>query len=350
MGITIAGITKRFDGFTAVDGVDLDIPTGELIALLGPSGSGKTTLLRIIGGLEFADAGRLLIDGADATATEPYARRVGFVFQHYALFRHMTVFENVAFGLRVARRRPKLAETEISTRVHRLLDLVQLERLADRYPNQLSGGQRQRVALARALATDPKVLLLDEPFGALDAKVRKDLRRWLRGLHREMGITTIFVTHDQEEALELADRVAILHRGRVQQVGTPAEVYDHPATAFVCDFLGSSNRLDCRIEAGRPVRGGRILIDLQVESPDGPASLYVRPQDIEPLPGDGCNAPFCARIVEVRRLGSSLHLDLDLSGDRLEMLLDRWDPAADRLSPGLDLPIRFRHASVFSTA
>ena len=351
MGISISSITKRFGAFTAVDAVDLDIPTGELIALLGPSGSGKTTLLRIIGGLEFADSGRLLIDGVDATATEPHARRVGFVFQHYALFRHMTVFENVAFGLRVARRRPKLAEAEISDRVHRLLGLVQLDRLADRYPNQLSGGQRQRVALARALATEPKVLLLDEPFGALDAKVRKDLRRWLRALHKEMGITTIFVTHDQEEALELADRVAILHQGRLQQVGTPAEVYDHPATAFVCDFLGSSNRLACELVGGRPVRDGRILVDLPVSRPDGPASLYVRPQDIEPLPTDDLNhgqgAGLYARILEVRRLGSALHLDLDLSGDRLEMLLDRWDPTADRLSPGNDLAIRFRHASVF---
>ena len=221
MSIEVRNLVKRFDGFTALDGVSLDIAKGELVALLGPSGSGKTTLLRIIAGLDFPSGGQILMDEIDASTKHVGARQVGFVFQHYALFRHMTVFENVAFGLRVKPRRQRPAETELCERVTRLLQLVQLEQFARRFPSQLSGGQRQRVALARALAIEPRVLLLDEPFGALDAKVRKELRRWLRRLHDEMGLTSVFVTHDQEEALELADRVVVMSQGRIEQVGTP---------------------------------------------------------------------------------------------------------------------------------
>ncbi|HJX20495.1 MAG TPA: sulfate ABC transporter ATP-binding protein, partial [Steroidobacteraceae bacterium] len=233
MTIEVRNITKKFGAFAALDGVDLKVDSGELLALLGPSGSGKTTLLRIIAGLDWPDAGEVLFDGESALAHGANERQVGFVFQHYALFRHMTVFENVAFGLRVQPRTVRKSEARIRARVKELLDLVQLDWLSNRYPSQLSGGQRQRIALARALAIEPRILLLDEPFGALDAKVRKELRRWLRQLHEEIHVTSVFVTHDQEEALELADRVIVLDKGRVQQVGTPEEVYERPQTAFV---------------------------------------------------------------------------------------------------------------------
>jgi len=242
MSIQVRHIHKSFGSFTALGDVSLDFPTGELVALLGPSGCGKTTLLRIIAGLETADRGQVLLDGEDASDTHVRERQVGFVFQHYALFRHMTVFDNVAFGLRVKPRKLRPSEPEIKRKVHELLNLVQLDWLADRFPPQLSGGQRQRIALARALAVEPRVLLLDEPFGALDAKVRKELRRWLRRLHDELHITSIFVTHDQEEALEVADRVVLMDHGRVEQVGAPTEVYERPATPFVYGFLGASNR------------------------------------------------------------------------------------------------------------
>ncbi|MDH4981712.1 sulfate ABC transporter ATP-binding protein [Hyphomicrobium sp. D-2] len=240
MSIRVENIQRSFGAFKALDGVTLDFPTGELVALLGPSGCGKTTLLRIIAGLDFADSGRILLDGEDASSTHVRERKVGFVFQHYALFRHMTVFENVAFGLRV-KRKDRPADKVIRAKVTELLKLVQLDWLADRYPSQLSGGQRQRIALARALAVGPSVLLLDEPFGALDAKVRKELRRWLRRLHDELHITSIFVTHDQEEALELADRVVVMNRGKVEQVGAAEDVYSNPATPFVYEFLGAVN-------------------------------------------------------------------------------------------------------------
>ncbi|XLM21932.1 sulfate ABC transporter ATP-binding protein, partial [Chromobacterium piscinae] len=243
MSIQVENIRKAFGDFVALNDVSLNFPSGELVALLGPSGCGKTTLLRIIAGLEQADAGRVLLDGEDASATHVRERQVGFVFQHYALFRHMTVFDNVAFGLRMKPRRERPSEAEIARQVHELLDLVQLNWLADRFPAQLSGGQRQRIALARALAVQPRVLLLDEPFGALDAKVRKELRRWLRKLHDELHITSLFVTHDQEEALEVADRVVLMNHGQVEQIGSPAEVYSQPASAFVYGFLGSANRI-----------------------------------------------------------------------------------------------------------
>ena len=242
MSIQVRNIHKSFGSFTALGDVSLDFPSGELVALLGPSGCGKTTLLRIIAGLETADRGSVLLDGVDASDTHVRERQVGFVFQHYALFRHMTVFDNVAFGLRVKPRKIRPSEAEIKRKVHELLNLVQLDWLGSSFPPQLSGGQRQRIALARALAVEPRVLLLDEPFGALDAKVRKELRRWLRRLHDELHITSIFVTHDQEEALEVADRLVLMDHGKVEQVGSPTEVYERPATPFVYGFLGASNR------------------------------------------------------------------------------------------------------------
>ncbi|QJE74203.1 sulfate ABC transporter ATP-binding protein [Aerophototrophica crusticola] len=346
MSIQLTGITKRFGAFTAVDAVDLSIETGELMALLGPSGSGKTTLLRMIGGLEFADGGSLAIDGVDATVEEPHARGVGFVFQHYALFRHMTVFENVAFGLRVGKRKPKLPEQVIADRVHHLLELVQLRPLAQRYPNQLSGGQRQRVALARALATEPRVLLLDEPFGALDAKVRKELRRWLRDIHKGMGVTTVFVTHDQEEALELADRVCILHQGRIEQVGTPAEVYDMPASAFVCDFLGGGAKLPCTVLNGfADIAGLRVPISNRPPAP-GPGIAYVRPHDIELLPGSEADAA-AARVTAVQPVGPELRLDLDMGGQVVEAVLDRRTHGHVDLSPGTAVGVRLKRANVY---
>src|SRR5688572_5715435 len=249
MGIEVRRVSKRFGSFVAVDEVSLQVASGELVALLGPSGSGKTTLLRIIAGLEAADQGSVLLEGEDATERNVRDRGVGFVFQHYALFRHMSVFENVAFGLRARPRARRPAEEEIRRRVMQLLELVQLDYLSDRLPSELSGGQRQRVALARALAVEPKVLLLDEPFGALDAKVRQELRRWLRRLHENIHLTSVFVTHDQEEALELADRVAIMNHGRIEQDGTPAEVVEHPATPVVVDFLGTVNIFHGRIDS-----------------------------------------------------------------------------------------------------
>jgi sulfate transport system ATP-binding protein len=241
--IRVQNITKRFGDYAALHGIDLEIQDGEFIALLGPSGSGKTTLLRIIAGLEFQDSGEVFFNGEDVSQRKVADRQVGFVFQQYALFRHMTVAENVAFGLSVKSRRDRPSKAEIRARAEELLRLVQLEGLGKRYPGQLSGGQRQRVALARALAIEPKLLLLDEPFGALDAKVRKDLRRWLRDLHKQMGLTSIFVTHDQEEALELADRVVVMDHGRIEQIGRPEEIYMDPATPFVSHFVGETNRL-----------------------------------------------------------------------------------------------------------
>jgi len=276
MSIAIQNISKHFGTFHALNHINLDIGSGELLALLGPSGCGKTTLLRIIAGLETADAGNILFSGEDATDKHVRERGVGFVFQHYALFRHMTVADNVAFGLRVKPRRERPSEKQIQAKVHELLSLVQLDWLADRYPSQLSGGQRQRIALARALAVEPQVLLLDEPFGALDAQVRKELRRWLRRLHDELHVTSIFVTHDQEEALEVADRVVLMNHGRIEQVGSPREVWEHPATPFVASFLGGvplvgdgtrplrPHELQIqRLQPGQPVPAGAVTATLR---------------------------------------------------------------------------------------
>ncbi|MBK6652000.1 MAG: sulfate ABC transporter ATP-binding protein [Betaproteobacteria bacterium] len=282
MSIEIRNITKRFGSFQALKGVDLDIEPGELVALLGPSGCGKTTLLRIIAGLESADAGSIAFSGEDATHKHVRERQVGFVFQHYALFKHMSVFDNVAFGLRMRPKAIRPSEAVIAEKVHALLNLVQLDWLADRYPAQLSGGQRQRIALARALAVEPQVLLLDEPFGALDAKVRKELRRWLRRLHDDLHVTRIFVTHDQEEALEVADRVVLMNQGQIEQIGSPQDVWDHPASPFVYGFLG-----DVNLFHGRAHEGQVQLQGFQVDSPehhaaqDAKAFAYVRPHDLD---------------------------------------------------------------------
>jgi len=282
MKIEMQHINKRFGAFHALREVSVDIPDGQLVGLLGPSGSGKTTLLRIMAGLETPDDGRILFDGRDTTHLPPRERSVGFVFQHYALFRHMTVFENIAFGLRIQPRARRPAETAIRERVMALLQLIQLEGLAARYPAQLSGGQRQRVALARALAVEPKVLLLDEPFGALDAKVRKELRRWLRQLHDTIHVTSVFVTHDVEEALEVADRIVVLNGGRVEQVGAPDHVYENPANPFVCNFLGNVNLFHARVHQGRAlVAGVEVPVPEHAAANNKPAFAAARPHDIE---------------------------------------------------------------------
>jgi sulfate transport system ATP-binding protein len=281
MSIEVRNLSKQFGTFAALRDVSLEVRSGELLALLGPSGSGKTTLLRVIAGLEAADTGQVLFQGEDATRQHIRDRHVSFVFQHYALFRNMTIFENVAFGLRVRSKAFRPTEAEIRNRLHGLLKLVQLDWLAERHPHQLSGGQRQRVALARALAVEPKVLLLDEPFGALDAKVRKELRSWLRRLHDEMQITSVFVTHDQEEALEVADRVVVMNEGRIEQIGTPDEVYEQPASPFVYEFLGKVNLFH-----GRLHHGCAWIDGIQVDAPEHrnaeelAAVAYVRPHDI----------------------------------------------------------------------
>lgn len=311
MSIAIRNIHKHFGNFTALNNISLDVPTGELVALLGPSGCGKTTLLRIIAGLEAADQGSILFHGNDATGRDVREREVGFVFQHYALFRHMTVFENVAFGLRVRPRKTRPSEAEIHRRVHALLELVQLDWLAGRYPPQLSGGQRQRIALARALAVEPKVLLLDEPFGALDAKVRKDLRRWLRRLHDELHITSVFVTHDQEEALEVADRIVVMNQGNIEQIGSPQEVYDHPASPFVYKFLGNVNQFHGRVHAGKAHIDTLALdLDDHHETDNAPAHAFVRPHDIEVLRERGSQPAFSAVVNYINAIGPLVRIEL----------------------------------------
>ena len=312
MSIEIRHVTKEFGNFRALNDVSLDIESGELVALLGPSGCGKTTLLRIIAGLESADAGSILFSGEDTTDVHVRERQVGFVFQHYALFRHMTVAENVAFGLRVKPRSQRPSDAQIKAKVTDLLKLVQLDWLADRYPSQLSGGQRQRIALARALAVEPKVLLLDEPFGALDAKVRKELRRWLRRLHDELHVTSIFVTHDQEEALEVADRVVVMNKGHIEQVGTPQQVWEHPASPFVYGFLG-----DVNLFKGRATGGQMQVGDWQIAAPehahalDAEAMAFVRPSDLTVAPyAAGATSGLAARLDRALLIGPLARLEL----------------------------------------
>jgi sulfate transport system ATP-binding protein len=315
MSIEIRNIHKQFGNFQALGDVSLDIHAGELIALLGPSGCGKTTLLRIIAGLETADSGTILFSGADTTHVHVRKRQVGFVFQHYALFRHMTVFENVAFGLRVRPRNERPSDSQIEKKVHDLLGLVQLDWLADRYPSQLSGGQRQRIALARALAVEPKVLLLDEPFGALDAKVRKELRRWLRRLHDDLNVTTIFVTHDQEEALEVADRVVVMNKGDVEQTGSPQEVWESPASPFVYGFLGDVNLFQGRAHEGQMHIGVQDQ-SVRVASPehhgaqDAKAFAYVRPHDLEVRRYKQGDEGIAARLTRAIVIGPIARLEL----------------------------------------
>ncbi|HZA67182.1 MAG TPA: TOBE-like domain-containing protein [Geminicoccaceae bacterium] len=342
MRVEIRDLTKTFDAYTALDEVSLDVREGEFCALLGPSGSGKTTLLRIIAGLEFPDRGVVRFAGEDVVRRDARERQVGFVFQHYALFRHMSVFENVAFGLRVRPRRSRPSEAQMRERVMELLRLVQLKRLASRYPNQLSGGQRQRVALARALAIEPRILLLDEPFGALDAKVRKDLRRWLRDLHRRLGLTSVFVTHDQEEALELADQVVLMREGRIEQIGSPRQIYDRPATPFVYEFLGSANRLPCRVRAGLvDVAGGRFDPPYGVGIADGAAILFVRPHDlaVEPV-GRAQGMP--ATLTSVMTTGPTFRLQLKLDQSDGEVEAEMAKSRFDALGLALGVPVALR--------
>jgi sulfate transport system ATP-binding protein len=350
MSIEVRGINKRFGQFTALDDVNLQVQTGELLALLGPSGSGKTTLLRIISGLEVPDSGRILFNGEEATDRSARDRRVGFVFQHYALFRHMSVFENVAFGLRVRPRRLRPSKTAIRDKVNELLKLVQLEGLAKRYPSQLSGGQRQRVALARALAVEPQVLLLDEPFGALDARVRQDLRRWLRRLHDDLHFTSVFVTHDQEEALEVADRIVVMNQGRVEQVGTPEEVYDQPVSPFVYNFLGSVNLFHGRVHQGQAHLG-----PLDVDAPehartqDTAAVGYVRPYDIDVQRHRNGGTSIEAVVRHVNPVGPVVRLELerDDTGDLIEAELTRERYLELELRTGERVHVKPRRLQVF---
>jgi len=349
MTIAINHLSRRFAEFRALDDVSLSIAPGEFVALLGPSGSGKTTLLRILAGLDFPDSGELAQDGRDLLRVSARDRGVGLVFQHYALFRHMTVFENVAFGLRVRPRARRPSKAEIADRVDKLLKRVQLDGLAQRYPAQLSGGQRQRVALARALAIEPELLLLDEPFGALDAQVRIALRRWLRHLHEELHLTTVFVTHDQEEALELADRVVVMNRGRIEQVGTPEEIYQQPATPFVFEFIGKSNKLPVRIQSGRLVAGDqRLDADGLDGAAEGSAVAYVRPEHLAltPTPLD---SGWRATVRHIYLAGSIAHVELDVPslGQSLEAELGGEEAQRRALQPGAAVTVQPRHLTVF---
>ncbi|MDG2527373.1 sulfate/molybdate ABC transporter ATP-binding protein [Caulobacter endophyticus] len=335
MTISIRSVQKQFGRYPALNNVDLEIADGELLALLGPSGSGKTTLLRAIAGLEFPDAGQVLFHDKDVTYASAAARRVGFVFQQYALFKHMTVAKNIAFGLDVRKGKDKPPKAEIAKRVDELLKLVELDGLGGRYPSQLSGGQRQRVALSRALAVQPSVLLLDEPFGALDATVRKSLRKELRRVHDATGVTTIFVTHDQEEALELADRVAILNKGQIEQIGTPREVHDNPASAFVCGFVGESNRFEGKVEGGKFVAGPLVLPAAGVA--DGAAVAFVRPHDFT-LAESGVTA----KVERVNAQGALARVDAVLAdGTRIEVAASRAD--ADRFTGEVKLAVAKSH-------
>jgi len=310
MSITATNVSKRFGEFVALENVSVECPAGQLVALLGPSGSGKTTLLRIIAGLEVPDTGTVLFKDDDITRSSARDRNVGFVFQHYALFRHMTVFENVAFGLRVR----KSPEAKVRDRVMELLRLVRLEEKANQYPANLSGGQKQRIALIRALAPDPKVLLLDEPFGALDAKVRGELRTWLRRFHDEYHVTSIFVTHDQEEAFEVADRIVVMNKGKVEQNGTPIEVFEHPATAFVMDFLGNVNKLPVRVEGGKALLGDTGTIEVPAKlfgtAENGRLNAYIRPHELDiSRTAEGGNC-MRAKVLHVNPAGSIVKVRL----------------------------------------
>jgi len=346
MSISIRGVHKTFGAFHALNNINLEVPTGKLVALLGPSGSGKTTLLRIISGLETADEGNILFQEEDVTRRSVRDREVGFVFQHYALFRHMTVFENIAFGMRV-RKAPK---AEVQSRVKELLHLVRLEGLGQRYPAELSGGQRQRVALARALAVRPRMLLLDEPFGALDAKVRQELRSWLRKLQEEMHVTTVFVTHDQEEAFEVADQVVVLRGGQIEQVGTPTEVFDHPATPFVMDFLGNVNVFQGRLENGEMHLGPfRMDYPEYTHSEARQATAYVRPHELELAREPASSRSLAARVIQLNPAGSVLKARVRSKDLGIELTVDVVREQADqlKLSVGENVYVSPRNVRVF---
>jgi len=349
MSIEARNIVKRFGDFTAVNDVSLTVPSGELVALLGPSGSGKTSLLRIIAGLERPDAGQVLFEGEEATGRDVRYRGVGFVFQHYALFRHMTVFENVAFGLRVRPRAARPSSAAIREKVMSLLKLVQLDWLANRLPSELSGGQRQRVALARALAVEPKMLLLDEPFGSLDAKVRQELRRWLRRLHDDIRLTSVFVTHDQEEALEVADRVVVMNQGKIEQVGTSQEIFDHPATPFVMQFMGNVNIFHGRVEGGKALLGPLSVDYPEHPHPEArPASGFARPYELDLLRHEGAGGGFWATLRHVNPAGAVFKLELtggDASRVQVEITRERFESLLPKT--GERLYVRPRQVRVF---
>ena len=348
MSISVQNVSKNFGAFSALNDVTLEIEPGELVALLGPSGSGKTTLLRVIAGLERPDRGAVHFEGEDITDQRVQDRGVGFVFQHYALFRHMTIFENVAFGLRVRPRAQRPTDAEIHRKVKKLLELVQLDWLADRYPHQLSGGQRQRIALARALAIEPSLLLLDEPFGALDAKVRKELRRWLRHLHEQLGMTTLFVTHDQEEALELADRVVVMNHGVIEQEGTPEDLFEDPKTPFVMNFLGNVNIFHGRVEDGKALLG-----PIAVDYPDHtdkqavPAAGYARPHELEVGHNDDGDGLWAA-LKTVNTAGSMVKLQMEEAGGQrlhVELSRDQYDKLG--LAHGESYYVKPRRVRIF---
>ncbi len=346
MSITVANVTKHFGAFRALDNVSLEVAEGTLVALLGPSGSGKTTLLRIIAGLDYADEGNVVVHDDDVTGQSARERNMGFVFQHYALFRHLSVFENIAFGLRVRGRK----QSAINDRVGELIRLVRLEGLDRRYPSQLSGGQRQRVALARALAAQPRVLLLDEPFGALDAKVRKELRQWLRRLHDDLHVTSVFVTHDQEEAFEVADQVVVMRGGRIEQVGTPQDIFDHPASAFVMDFLGQVNVFHGRVQNGKALLG-----PLELEYPDyphsesSPADVYIRPHELELHVEPVVGASLRAEVLHINPLGPVTRVQLVMQESGMEINVDLTPSryAELRLTKGDVAYVSPRRARVF---
>jgi sulfate transport system ATP-binding protein len=344
--IEVRNIVKQFGAFKALDNVDLKVETGELVALLGPSGSGKTTLLRIIAGLDWPDSGSVSFDGEDALSRGAGERHVGFVFQHYALFRHMSVFENVAFGLRVQPRAIRRSDAEIRKRVKDLLDLVQLDWLAERYPSQLSGGQRQRIALARALAIEPRILLLDEPFGALDAKVRKELRKWLRSLHEEIHVTSIFVTHDQEEALEVANRVVVMDKGRIEQIGTPGDVYDEPATAFVHGFIGESIMLPVNISDGRVRLGDKVLNLEAQDARSGPSQLFIRRHDI--AIGPAGSGALEGAVKRVRSFGPTQRADILLNAAGDDRMIEIDAPRDGVLKAGDIVGLQPRRYRIFA--
>ena len=346
MSIEIRDVSKTFGSFQALSDVNLTVQTGELVALLGPSGSGKTTLLRIIAGLEFASQGSILFGGEDASNQDARSRKVGFVFQHYALFRHMTIFENVAFGLRVRPRLTRPSKAEIKKRVLELLNLVQLEGLAERYPSQLSGGQRQRVALARALAVEPSVLLLDEPFGALDARVRQELRTWLRHLHDDLHITSVFVTHDQEEALEVADRVVVMNQGKIEQIGTPDEVYEHPANPFVMNFLGSVNVFHGRVHNGEAHLGPPIAS----EADEAATISYVRPHELDIARRPGGDSAVAATVRYIHAVGPTVRMELERgdNGSSLDAELTRERFQELALKTGEQVYVTPRKLQVFT--
>lgn len=349
MNISLRRVGKHYGDFAAVADIDLEVASGALLALLGPSGCGKTTLLRIIAGLETPDAGQVLFDGQDATRWPIRERKVGFVFQNYALFKHMSVFDNIAFGLRVKPRRERPSSADVRRKVDSLLELVQLQATAQRFPGQLSGGQRQRVALARALAVDPKLLLLDEPFGALDAQVRHELRRWLRRLHTELHFTSIFVTHDQQEAIEVADSIVVLNRGRIEQIGVPGEVYDAPHSAFVHRFLGQVNELPVVDRAGRAHVGPLdISADTEGAAGGGERVALVRPHEIDiGVAGQG----WPATVSEVRVIGPIVRVELYAEGlpshAPLEAEISREQYEAGRYTKGQRVGLRFRRWQVY---